>query len=414
MKNIKNNSGSLSKDELQEIVDLAHIDVQELKKQFDDSVPTNNEDDDSVKENKNAVLNKHKVLTDTASKVHFFTVLKVFAKKNAEALYILLSFFILTEGVALTKFTSYFWLPIVISLALLAITISWKNYKFIIKSAVSFAILLGVSAFQMIFATAYSRNPNIGLLVPAATVCSYFVFICISYMIDTNVSRWNSASIGCMFAFVSSYFFLMGGIIPSAFASMLTLMVLGCIWMLIRNRFSSRASNMPKRSRIIDSYQFRKINDSLSADYDVEAFEKCKYPFYVFLPKNDNESGKVIILLPLEFTTHIVNSLKRGLTYNNRKVGDYFYRVASYCKSRVCSDAVVLFGDFSGILKTYDIVGVEIADSSEKLNIGLINLSNGRRRIRNDIITMINRFIYPAINSNTIQKLKKKGTKLNA
>ena len=28
MKNIKNNSGSLSKDELQEIVDLAHIDVQ--------------------------------------------------------------------------------------------------------------------------------------------------------------------------------------------------------------------------------------------------------------------------------------------------------------------------------------------------------------------------------------------------
>ena len=74
----------------------------------------------------------------------------------------------------------------------------------------------------------------------------------------------------------------------------------------------------------------------------------------------------------------------------------------------------MLFGDFSGILKTYDIVGVEIADSSEKLNIGLINLSNGRRRIRNDIITMINRFIYPAINSNTIQKLKKKGTKLNA
>ena len=57
-------------------------------------------------------------------------------------------------------------------------------------------------------------------------------------------------------------------------------------------------------------------------------------------------------------------------------------------------------------MKTYDIIGIEMSDSNNRYNIGLINMSRSRKNVRNDIIGMVNRFVYPAAKKRTVNRLR--------
>lgn len=331
--------------------------------------------------------------------------LRIFMKRNSEMLYIVLALFIFTEGIALFKFTSFWWVPLIAFIGIMALMIAWKSTKSVIKSVISIIVLGLCLAFQMMFASSFSNSAITGLLLPSITLCAFFIFICISYMIDTNVSRWTAAMMGTVAAFMISYGFLFFGLIPSSIASAASMLLFGLLWMFGRNAFQRRSSKMPARPTSLDSTHSMKIHEALSDDFDVIDYDKCKYPFYVLLPK-DSDTGKIVILQPLDFTTRIVESARRGLIYHNRRIGEYLYRVASYARSRIDENAIVLICDWSGQLKTYDILGIEMSDSNNRYNIGLINMSRSRKNVRNDIIGMVNRFVYPAAKKRTVNRLR--------
>lgn len=341
--------------------------------------------------------------------VNYITTLRLFMKKNSGVLYTLLALFILTEGIALSKFTNYWWIPLIAMLALTAITFVWLTSKVIVKAMISLAALVVTASFQMLFATAFSTVPVQAMIVPASTVCAFFVFICISYLIDTNVSRWMAAIDGCVMAFIASYVFISYGLIPSSIAGIAGMIIGGIAWMLMKNAWQRRTGTMPARPRTLDSNKTIAIRDAMKNDYDFVSYDKCRYPFYVLLPKEDNadNDNRVIVIQPLDFKTNLVSSAKRGLIYHYRKVGEYFYRVASYCRSRVDSNAIILFGDTTGTLTTHEIVGIDMADSAHAYNVGIVDISTGRRRMREDINAMIARFDYPDASDRTLRRIRK-------
>lgn len=335
------------------------------------------------------------------------STLRLFIRKNSEMLSILLALFILTEGIAVFKFTKYWWVPVIVIGGLTILTFLWKNSKATLKAIIAIIIMAVVISFQMLFGTSYSMSSVEAIIIPAFTMSAFFIFICISYLIDTNVSRWSASIAGLILGFILSYAFITLGLFMSALASAIGIILGGIIWMLTNNMVARRTGSMPARPRMLQSNQTSLLRESLKNDYDVIEYTKCKYPFYILLDKNKPDDTNVIIMQPLEFRTAIVESSKRGLVYHHRKIGEYFYRVATYSRSRTDSNAIILFGDWSGTLKKYDIIGIDMVDSNNVYSIGLINMSQGRKRIKKDITDMISRFSYPHARKGNIKRIKK-------
>ena len=397
----------LTDEDLKEIV--ASSGIEELRKAYADEHDgidgiddggIDNEPDDE----RDVRLDSSKT-AEERSRAHASLAVRMFLKRNAEMLYILLALFIFTEGIALTKLPRWWWVPVVGDLAVLALIIAWRSSKSILKALFSFCVLVFATAFQMLFATAYTGLPNVGVLVPATMVCAYFIFISISYMIDTNVSRWGAGGMGVLAGFIASYGLIAGGIIPSCIGAGAGMILGGIIWMHARNLWQRRSYNMPLRPRTLDGSKTKLLRDSLKNDYDVLEYTKGRYPFWMLLPKNGGKD-KIAVIQPLGFQTHLVDSAKRGLTYRHRRIGEYFYKVASYCRSRTDSNAVIMFADCSGTLKIHDIIGIEMADSNDPYHVGLVDISNRQRTVRNDIIETMNRFVYPVANERTIRRLR--------
>lgn len=336
------------------------------------------------------------------------STLRLFIKKNSEMLSILLALFILTEGIAVVKFTQYWWIPVIVIGGLTILTFLWKNSKATLKAIIAIIIMAVVISFQMLFGTSYSMSSVQAIIIPAFTMSAFFIFICISYMIDTNVSRWSAVISGLILGFIFSYAFITLGLFMSALMSAVGIILGGIIWMFTNNMVARRTGSMPARPKMLQSNQTSLLKESLRNDYDVIEYTKCKYPFYILLDKNKpDDDTNVIIMQPLEFKTAIIESSKRGLVYHHRKIGEYFYKVATYSRSRTDSNAIILFGDWSGTLKKYGIIGIDMVDSNNVYSIGLINMSQGRKRIRKDITDMISRFSYPHARKGNIKRIKK-------
>lgn len=336
-------------------------------------------------------------------------------KKNAEILAILCAFFVFTEGIIIVKRPNLWWIPLTISLCLFFLVFAWNNCKYVLKSLLSTAVMIVVCAFQMIFATAYMADPNKGLLLPSSTVCSFFIFLSLSYLIDRNISRWNAAIVGCLFAFSASYGFIQYGLIPSIIANCVTIFALSLGYMLLRGIFSRRSSNMPKNSGVSNDYVTQKIVRATETAYETRIFKDKKQPFYLLLPKkeeNSEDSGKTektIAILPLDFENPILPSAKThiGLTYSHRRIGGYFYKLAARVRNLTDPSVIILFGDVKGGLNRYDIISIDLVDTQNQLNIGLIDLSTKARIINSDITSISKRFIYPTLKPKTVAKLRK-------
>lgn len=412
-------SKKLNDDDIKAIVESSGID--ELKRAYADEHNANsdyNNDDNSnhanttSKDHDDDLLNVKKDYSKTSENsitVSIITAIKIFLKKNAEMLYILLALFIFTEGIAITKLTKWWWVPIIGAIIMLTIMVAWKSSKVMLKALFSIIVLAFVIAFQMLFATAYTMTPTVAVLIPAVELSSYFIFISISYMIDTNVSRWGAAGMGAISGFIASYGFLSGGVIPSCLGAAFGTILGGIVWMYARNMWQRRSANMPLPPRVLDSSKTNHLKEALKDDYDVITYEKGKYPFWILLPK-ENEKDKIAVIQPLDFKTHIVDSAKRGLTYRHRRIGEYLYKMASYDRSKTDSNAVIMFADCTGTLKIHDIIGIELADSNDQYHVALVDLSNNSRTVRNDIIETMNRFIYPTASEKTITSLRAAGS----
>lgn len=404
-------NGRFTDEDLKELIESSGI--KELQKAYadehdgdghDGNAGNNADIDGSDDDGRDARLDSSKTV-EARGRAHASLAVRMFLKRNAEMLYILLALFVFAEGIAITKMPRWWWIPIAGGLAMLALAVAWRSSKSILKAMLSLCVLAVAAAFQMLFATAYTGLPDVAVLVPATLVCSYFIFISVSYMMDTNVSRWGAGCMGVLAGFIASYGSIAGGIMPSCIGAGVGMMLGGIIWMHVRNIWQRRSQGMPLRPRVLDGNKTRLLKDALKDDYDVIEYTKGKYPFWMLLPK-DGRKDKMAVIQPLDFQTHLVDSASRGLTYRHRRVGEYFYKVASYCRSRTDPNAVIMFADCTGALKMHDIIGIELADSNEPYHVGLVDISNKERTVRNDIIETMNRFVYPVASERTIRRLR--------
>ena len=317
-----------------------------------------------------------------------------YLRRNSDRLYIILALFIFAEGVVLLEYTRYWWIPL-LSLPVCAICILlWKNHKVVIKFIISMVFILIASAFSMLSATSFSNSSSSGLLAPAGIITGSLLFILCSYFYDTNASRWTALQISVILAFIASYSMLVFGSMAMMITSIITMLIVGSLWMLLSNAWNRRSSGMPVRPRSIPSYMTSKLSNALGKDWIVETSDS-KYPFHV-ARKNDDD--RLFVFIPLEFSTHIYMHRRKGLVYRNRRIGEYLYKVLAYARHRTHENAVILIEDWSGTSESYEDIAIPISDSqSAHEYTRIIDMSQSPQTIRNDIQDIMMTFDYKGI-----------------
>lgn len=394
---------NLSKYEPRKKVDAKELDLEEIVRKSGIDIQ---EDDDGAdsSETFDNLIDSADIIDDDSQKPSWKVSFRILIKKNAGILSILASLLILTEGIAIFRYPSWWWLPITVVGVLSAIVLIWHNARIVIKVGMSFAILLVISAFQMLIASSFVVDATQGLVLPSITILASIVFLIVASLFRTNVSKWTALQVSLIVAFMLSYAALPAGLIAAGIVSFISLIGTGCLWMSLRNMWARRKGSMPERPTTLLDYQKTKILDSIKGTkWRLAEYSKSKYPFYVLYRETD---GKMIVLQSLDFRHSINESQKRGLTYRYRKIEEYFIKVMLYCQYRTDPNAIVLFMDWTGALKLHDIIRLNEIDSNSAYYVGLLDMSKTRRNISKDIEDMSRRFSYPRAKQGSVKRFE--------
>ena len=317
-----------------------------------------------------------------------------YIKRNEDRFYIILAVLIFTEGVVLLEYRVYWWIPLIAVPALGAVLLIWKNHRVIIKVLISIIVVIIASAFSMLSATSFSNSASSGIAAPLGIISGAFLFILCSYCFDTNASRWTALQVATIAAFIVSYSFIVLGSVAMMVSSIITMMVVGSLWMLLANAWNRRSSGMPVRPRNIQGYMTEKMREALGNGWNV-AVSDTKYPFHVAVKDDDD---RLFVFVPLDFAHRLYVHRKRGIVYRNRKVGEYFYKVLSYARHKTDENAVILIEDWTGTSESYETMAIPVKDSeSSHEYTRIIDMSQNNSDIRNDIQDIMDTFDYKGI-----------------
>lgn len=324
--------------------------------------------------------------------------------RNEGIISALSAFFIITEGLALLFYPSRWWVPFVALAVVLVIALSWSNHRMVIKAAVTLLVLAFVASFSMLATVSFTGDAGRSLVVPLSFILGLSLLLLITYMgLDTGASRWNAAQSALIVAFIVSYMLLPAGPTAMMVSVIVVMLIVGCLWMKLMPLWSSRSSGMPSRPGAIEERHTERLAAALGSKWHVVVRTDLKHPLHVACKDGD---GRLLVLIPLDFSSPLHVSRRRGLTYRGRGVRKYLYSVLAYARAHTSENAITVIEDFYGGSEYFGkIIQLPLPDSqASHENTVIIDMSGSLKGISDDIEHIMETFDYPEVPRKAVRK----------
>lgn len=324
--------------------------------------------------------------------------------RNAGIISGLAALFIVAEGFTLLSTPSRWWVPVIALAAVSVVILSWSNHRMIIKAAVTLLILAFTASFSMLATVSFTGDAGRSLVVPLSFILGLSLLLLITYMgFDTGASRWNAAQVSLIVAFVASYMLLPAGPMAMMATVVITMIITGCVWMKLAPMWSSRSGGMPSRPDMIEERHTERLATALGDQWHVVVRTDLKHPLHVACKDGD---GRLLVLIPLDFSSPLHVSRRHGLTYRGRGVRKYLYSVLAYARAHTSENAITVIEDFYGGSEYFGkIIQLPLPDSqTSHENTVIIDMSGSLKGISDDIEHIMETFDYPRLSGKAIRK----------
>lgn len=303
---------------------------------------------------------------------------RIFYKNNSTLLTVILCLLIIVEG-SIIWFYPHLILKSTIIIACLALLVLvWRNFKVVMKFAVSLGLTIVLAAYATISGTLVSHTPLNGVLI----LLFWAISVTESYYLVTVRSRWSASLIVSVLCFITTIILLDAHPVWTT----ITGIVVSLVGTFIILKFENIIIRW-KGLKPLENQRFDEVTGSMVNVWPEIRFTTRRLRKNVNVGIYSGTNCPTFVIIPLSLDESIKKGFMGGLTYHGFNVGKSITYYVKIVESWGLKQApIVVFWDVKGWNNSSKdeskIISVPMVDSNNPAYVGIIS---GTSNFKSDI-----------------------------